>query len=79
LPICHWPIRLRPATIARWTTSPGYVEITRSSRLPPTARHDTTHLWRPPDPPEPEVRESTLALLAVVVLVILLAGGITGG
>jgi hypothetical protein len=35
-------------------------------------------IWRPPDPPEPEVRESTLALLAVVVLVILLAGGITG-
>jgi hypothetical protein len=45
----------------------------------PWLRRDYTHLWRPPEPPEPEVRESTLALRAVVVLVILLAGGITGG
>ena len=44
----------------------------------PWFRADYSNLWRPPDLPEPEVRESTLALLGVVVLVILLAGGATG-
>jgi hypothetical protein len=45
----------------------------------PWLRRDYTHLWRPPDPPEPEVRDTTLVLLGVVVVVILLAGGISGG
>jgi hypothetical protein len=45
----------------------------------PWLRRDYTHLWRPPDPPEPEVRDTTLVLLGVVVVLILLAGGISGG
>jgi hypothetical protein len=50
----------------------------RGMQEPSWYRADYTHLWRPPEPPEPEVRESTLALLAVVVVVILLAGGASG-